>query len=192
MISERDTPLLHESCTEVQARPSARGKAMRLRRLRAPSRAPRSSMSGCRVSIWQIVMPRPGSSSCLGLAARRASTTFNSICAAWFSGQGRHGDSEGMYCDYKRRRAESASFARSRTVFKNSFDCPMKRPSPAKNSMVALAPPNLSVSGRMAAHRGSLGLMNSAGTGKMRLVWKSGSPFALKSGKVSPLSVTGV
>jgi hypothetical protein len=56
---------------------------------------------------------------------------------------------------------------------------------------VATAPPNWSSSGRMTEHRGKSLLINSHGTGKIRLVWKGGPPgVTLKFGNVKPLSVT--
>src|ERR1700722_7818054 len=67
-----------------------------------------------------------------------------------------------------KRTAASASAAIARTVLKNCGLWPMKSPSAVKLLIVATAPPNLSVSGRMIETGGSFGL-NSVGTGKMRL-----------------------
>src|SRR5579872_560274 len=64
--------------------------------------------------------------------------------------------------------AESASTAIVCSRLRNFGLWPMKSPSAMKLLIVATAPPNLSVSGRMIETRGRLGL-NSTGTGKIRL-----------------------
>src|SRR5580704_8925859 len=67
-----------------------------------------------------------------------------------------------------RRTAESASTAIACSVLRNFLLWPLKSPSAVKLAMVATAPANLSVRGRMIATWGRLGLMNSHGTGKIR------------------------
>ena|ERR1700684_159371 len=73
---------------------------------------------------------------------------------------------------------------------KNSFGWPKNRFIFVRNVAAALAPPNLSVNGRMMAQWGRFGLRNSHGTGKIRLGWKSG-PMVKKLGNVRPVSETG-
>src|SRR5882724_11035457 len=70
---------------------------------------------------------------------------------------------------YAKRAAASASAAMVFRILRNSGFWPSKRPSAVKLAIVARAPANLSRSGRMIATWGSLGLMNSQGTGKIRL-----------------------
>ena len=65
--------------------------------------------------------------------------------------------------------AASASAAIDCSVLRKSLLWPVKRPSAIKLAIVAMAPANLSVRGRMIATWGRLGLRNSHGTGKMRL-----------------------
>src|ERR1700690_2174330 len=71
--------------------------------------------------------------------------------------------------DQNSRLAASASSASWFTTLKNSFDCPTNSPSAVNEAMVATAPPNLSSSGRITETCGKSGLMNSQGTGKIRL-----------------------
>ena len=89
------------------------------------------------------------------------------------------------------RVAASASSASWFNAWKNAGVCPTNSPSFVSAAAAALAPENWSLLGRITAQWGKSGLMNSHGTGKIRLVWKSG-PFVLKFGNVNPLSVTGV
>src|ERR1700739_4330662 len=67
-----------------------------------------------------------------------------------------------------KRTAASAATAIACTVFRNCWLWPMKSPSAVKLLIVATAPPNLSVRGRMIETGGRWGL-NSVGTGKIRL-----------------------
>src|SRR5580700_6437332 len=76
--------------------------------------------------------------------------------------------------NHNSRLAASASSASLFTTLKNSFDCPTNSPSAVNDAMVATAPPNLSSSGRITAQWGNFALMNSHGTGKIRLGWISG------------------
>jgi hypothetical protein len=66
------------------------------------------------------------------------------------------------------RTAESAATAISCTVFRNCSLWPMNSPSAVKLLIVATAPANLSVSGRM-IETGGRWRLNSVGTGKIRL-----------------------
>src|ERR1700693_6193704 len=70
---------------------------------------------------------------------------------------------------YTERVAASASSASCFTVWKNFGDCPTNSPSAVNDAMVATAPPNLSSLGRITAQWGKFALMNSQGTGKIRL-----------------------
>ncbi len=67
------------------------------------------------------------------------------------------------------RRAASASSANCCTTWKNFGVCPKNNPSAVNDAIVATAPPNLSSLGRITAQCGKSGLMNSQGTGKIRL-----------------------
>ena len=67
------------------------------------------------------------------------------------------------------RLAASASSARVCSVSRNFLLWPKKSPSAVKLAIVATAPPNLLDRGRMTETGGRLGLMNSQGTGKIRL-----------------------
>src|ERR1700683_1293415 len=98
-------------------------------------------------------------------------------------------DSSG-YC--AKRLAESASSARACRMLRNCLVWPMKSPSAVKLLIVATAPPNLSVSGRMIETLGRPGL-NSQGTGKIRLGWIEGFSGLKKLGNVRPdmVSVNG-
>jgi hypothetical protein len=70
---------------------------------------------------------------------------------------------------YTSRVAASASSASWFTVWRNFGVCPTNNPSAANDAIVATAPPNLSSLGRITAQCGKSGLMNSQGTGKIRL-----------------------
>src|ERR1700677_4840939 len=72
--------------------------------------------------------------------------------------------------DYSaRRKAASASIAILCSVARNFLLLPKKSPSAVSLATAPTAPANLSVSGRMIETWGRLGLMNSHGTGKIRL-----------------------
>src|SRR5271155_1573218 len=76
-------------------------------------------------------------------------------------------------------------------MLRNFLLWPKKSPSVVKLAIVATAPPNLSVSGRITAHLGRLELMNSQGTGKIRLGWTNGLSGLKKLGNVKPPLDTG-
>ena len=94
---------------------------------------------------------------------------------------------------YTVRVAASASSASCLTVWKNFGDCPTNRPSAVNDAIVATAPPNLSSLGRITAQRGNFALMNSHGTGKIRLGCINGLSGLKKLGNFRPdiLSVNG-
>jgi hypothetical protein len=70
--------------------------------------------------------------------------------------------------------------------------CPTNSPSAVNDAMAATAPANRSRLGRITEQSGKFGLMNSHGTGKIRLGWNSGVPGVRKKlGKVRPSSETG-
>lgn len=75
-------------------------------------------------------------------------------------------------------------------TLRNSFDWPLKSPLAIKPWIAATAPANLSDKGRIAEQRGRSGLMNSAGTGKMRLGWMSGLSGENRFGNVRPSLLT--
>src|SRR5277367_1645933 len=89
--------------------------------------------------------------------------------------------------DQSSRVAASASSASWFTTWKNFGVCPTNSPSLVNEAMVATAPPNLSLLGRVTEQWGKSALMNSHGTGKIRLGWKSG-PLVKKLGNVRPWS----
>src|SRR5271170_4387920 len=94
--------------------------------------------------------------------------------------------------DQNSRVAASASSASWFTTWKNLGVCPTNSPSAVNDAMVATAPPNLSLLGRITAQSGKFALMNSHGTGKIRLGWNSGVPGVRKKlGNVRPSSETG-
>ena len=68
-----------------------------------------------------------------------------------------------------KRKAASASSAKIDTVRKNFDDCPWNRLSLVRAVTAACAPANRSLVGRITAQCGKFGLMNSQGTGKIRL-----------------------
>src|SRR5580704_11846136 len=92
--------------------------------------------------------------------------------------------------DQNSRVAASASSASWFTTWKNRGVCPTNSPSAVNDAMVATAPPNWSLLGRITAQSGKFALMNSHGTGKMRLGWTSGASVK-KLGNVRPWSETG-
>src|SRR5580693_8092594 len=91
------------------------------------------------------------------------------------------------------RVAASASCAKLSTSSENSGDWPINSPSLMKPLIAPTASICPGEVGRITAQWGKLGLMNSHGTGKMRLVWSKGFFLASKLGKCNPLvgSVNG-